>query len=296
MIKNIILEGFPCFAVDAGLNNLEAINHIYGPNGSGKTTISEFLTTLSPEGNQAVHWEGDPDTIRVYNRNYARSVFARPEGEEPGVFLLGEDSAETLKKIDDLTEKQNELNEKLANYKADHTNTADELETEKKALQEKIWERLDSIPDVLRQKMPKTKGNKRKCLEEALRVASEPYNPQDGTFDSLEKMANDLNQMSETESAISTFPGPPSAFRNAQGFYSLLSKPIVGSADVPLSALVNSLSNSDWVREGIDYLNDQHNTNNICPFCQQEVSEELKSKIESLFDARSEERRVGKEC
>lgn len=285
MIKNINLEGFPCFAVDAGLNNLEAINHIYGPNGSGKTTISEFLTTLSPEGNQAVHWEGDPDTIRVYNRSYARSVFAKPEGEEPGVFLLGEDSAETLKKIDALTAKQNKINEKLANYKADHTNTAEELETEKKALQETIWERLDAIPDVLRQKMPKTKGNKRKCLEEALRVASEPYNPQDGTFDSLEKMANDLNQMGETESAISAFPSPPSAFRNAQGFYSLLSKPIVGSADVPLSALVNSLSNSDWVREGIAYLNDQHNINNVCPFCQQEVSEELKSKIESVFDA-----------
>lgn len=60
----------------------------------------------------------------------------------------------------------------------------------------------------------------------------------------------------------------------------LLTK-IIGKEDVEIGALIKKLDNSDWVKDGVGYLNI---TKNQCPFCQQEVSEKLKAEIESFFD------------
>lgn len=61
----------------------------------------------------------------------------------------------------------------------------------------------------------------------------------------------------------------------------ILKEKIVGKEDIEIAKLINRLDNSDWVREGLQYL---ETTEDICPFCQQDISENLKSEIEDFFD------------
>ncbi|MCY4523107.1 MAG: AAA family ATPase, partial [Halobacteriovoraceae bacterium] len=62
----------------------------------------------------------------------------------------------------------------------------------------------------------------------------------------------------------------------------ILSENIVGKKDVDIARMIEQLGNSDWVRQGKNYLdqNDEH-----CPFCQQNVDEEFIKQLESYFDA-----------
>ncbi len=43
---------------------------------------------------------------------------------------------------------------------------------------------------------------------------------------------------------------------------------------------IEKLKNSDWVKKGFDYLNEE----NKCPFCQQEISQELIKNLNKVFD------------
>ena len=61
----------------------------------------------------------------------------------------------------------------------------------------------------------------------------------------------------------------------------ILKTKIVGKEDVPIGALITKLGNSDWIKQGLGYL---EQTENQCPFCQQSVVATLKAEIESVFD------------
>ncbi|MDR0481723.1 MAG: AAA family ATPase, partial [Cellulomonadaceae bacterium] len=58
MLTDIYLSGLPCFGANAALQDLTKVNYIYGPNGSGKTTISQALATLAPATMAMTTWKG----------------------------------------------------------------------------------------------------------------------------------------------------------------------------------------------------------------------------------------------
>lgn len=47
MITEVDLSGTPCFAPGTKLTGLRTFNFIFGPNGSGKTTISNHIGTMN---------------------------------------------------------------------------------------------------------------------------------------------------------------------------------------------------------------------------------------------------------
>ena len=101
MIELIEVGNESCFKENMQLSELSKINYIFGPNGSGKTTISELLATNDTENRSSIHWlHNETKTIKVYNYHSARTTFTKTDGEEPGVFLLGDDSKEKRDKIE----------------------------------------------------------------------------------------------------------------------------------------------------------------------------------------------------
>ena len=42
MITEVDLSGTPCFAPEAALKDLKKVNFIFGPNGTGKTSITNI--------------------------------------------------------------------------------------------------------------------------------------------------------------------------------------------------------------------------------------------------------------
>lgn len=71
---------------DASLDNLKSVNYIFGSNGSGKTTISEYLRTGMTEDGSRVEWEGPSRPVLVYNQRYIDGIFQN--SSVPGVFTL----------------------------------------------------------------------------------------------------------------------------------------------------------------------------------------------------------------
>ena len=114
MIESIEVGNESCFKENMQLSELSKINYIFGPNGSGKTTISELLAANNMEEKSSIHWLHDGvKTIKVYNYHSARTTFTRANGEETGVFLLGDDSKEKHDEIKKLEKDQEKSSQKI---------------------------------------------------------------------------------------------------------------------------------------------------------------------------------------
>lgn len=61
----------------------------------------------------------------------------------------------------------------------------------------------------------------------------------------------------------------------------LFEKVIIGSNENPITQFISGLKNSDWVKQGLNYLD---NTNQKCPFCNQSISKEFEKEIRDYFD------------
>ena len=88
MLQNIEIRNAPAFGVPSTLQigELSGIDVIFGPNGSGKTTISRALANPSLFGGADLKWNSDTEAfeIRIYNCDYARNNFSE-SGDVPGV-------------------------------------------------------------------------------------------------------------------------------------------------------------------------------------------------------------------
>ena len=106
MIEKITIKKVATYD-DNGIvvSDLKKVNFIYGANGCGKTTISNFI--YNPTDNNfnlcSLNWQnGVSISTLVYNKEFRKRNFGN--GKLGGVFTLGEATAEQVKVIEDKTE------------------------------------------------------------------------------------------------------------------------------------------------------------------------------------------------
>src|SRR5690606_41671191 len=82
------------------INNLDKINFIYGANGSGKTTISNYLKNTSDTkySSCSLDWYDSEIDILVYNKVFRDENFST--GKLNGIFTLGKATKEEIENID----------------------------------------------------------------------------------------------------------------------------------------------------------------------------------------------------
>ena len=285
MIRSVSLSGFPCFGDGEILRDLTTVNYVFGPNGSGKTTISQSLTSVA---NSHIDWASGPRTVKVYNRDYVRNAFTK--AEERGVFLLGEDSKEAFDRIKELQKEHQKAAGKIDGLQGSIEEAQQELEVKRKDLADKVWERRSDIPEVIRREMTGLNGKRNQCLELTLAKAAEFPHRGEETFESLTPKAEVAFSKEIDEQP--PIPSAPVLTWDEGNLRQALSTPIIGSADVPLADMIERLGISDWVREGVDHLHDPQNSSALCPFCQQTASEELSDQLARVFDDTYQEKRV----
>lgn len=290
MIRSVSLSKFPSFGDDEVLRDLTTVNYIFGPNGSGKTTISRSLTpNLNGIYNDYSHvnWDSQLQTVKVYNRDYVNRTFTK--AEERGVFLLGEDSKETSDQIKKLQGEIQKATEKITACE-DHVSQAEEqLEAKRRDLADKIWERREVIPQEIRVQMTGLNRGRVQCLERTLEKAAKFPDRGEETFESLAPIAEvTFSEEIDEQPPIHLVPD---LTWDEEKLRVALRTPIVGSADVPLADMIDRLDISDWVREGMDHFHDPRNSSMLCPFCQQTVPKNLKGQLAQLFDETYEEKR-----
>jgi wobble nucleotide-excising tRNase len=120
MIESIEIKNVASYdSKGVSIENLRKVNFIYGANGSGKTTISNFLNDQEdarfPECK--IKWlSGDKLDTLIYNKEFRERNFGK--GVVDGVFTLGEATKEQIEEIinktDVLDKKVKKINKKAS--------------------------------------------------------------------------------------------------------------------------------------------------------------------------------------
>lgn len=286
MLEHLRLRGAPAFdaATGADIGPLKPVNFLFGPNGSGKTTISRAFADPSQFAGTTLDWDSPTGIlgVKVYNRDYVNETLT-PAGHLPGVFLLGKTSVEIQTEIDKLTGPSGSIaatKESVTRHGDSLAKKQEEIAVVRDELKEAAWAKRSLVPAELGEMFTGYNNSKERLLDYLLKVAAaSPTASED--FDALKVEAAAV--FADNAQPIAELPlGRPIRLEDIPGF-DLVGTPVVGSADVRLAPLIQQLQNADWVQHGRHYL-DQ--ADGLCPFCQQGVPANLAEQLDAYFDTR----------
>ena len=278
MIEKIQISNVASYT-NSTILELSKSNFVYGANGSGKTTISRIIATPSSYSYCTINWQsGIPLKTIVYNSDFVRDNFSQSEIVK-GVFTLGENRVEIEKQIADAKAEIDKINLKIASKNSLLSEKRIELDQKESEFLEVFWKTEDKYDDSFKNILTGYRNSKQKFKEkvksefQARKSNSKPIN-----IDELKSQYKSIfNSDRRLIARISVINIDFS--RHEQN--PILPKKIIGSQDVAISNLIQELNNSDWVKQGQYYL---AQSNNQCPFCQQQISNDLDEKLKKYFD------------
>lgn len=248
---------------------------VFGLNGAGKSTISDFLYNVERYPSCSIKIEGEYTPI-VYNQTFIDENFLESSAQK-GVFTLSKDNADLENRIFEKTQLRDRLREeyqKIDDKKTVVVNTKNDMET---STVDSVFEQKHAIektvlkPFLVGFKKPKSKFyNKVKSYSGALPT-------------SISALCDEyltLKKFDETAPVKISLPAPPQLSKES---INQLLEPIVGSSNSQLSDFIKELGNMDWVKRGADsYLK---NEQDYCPFCQSEtINDKFRYELLSLFN------------
>ena len=285
MIESVTIANTASYVTKpAILTGLRRLNFLFGANATGKTTITRVIADPKGFPTCAVTWTGGVvlETM-VFNRDFVERNFNQPS-ELKGVFTLGETNIDILKKIAaakrDLDASEQEIARLTVALNGDENSSGKrgELAQLETTLQTVCWikkQRHDAkFSEAFKGLRSSAERFKNRILQER-RSNSAP-----------------LKSLVDLEARAQTVFGPtPMVERRMSPINTLaliehesnnvLTKPVVGKEDVDIAEMIQKLRNSDWVREGRVFY---ENNDGSCPFCQQETPQALTKSLNDYFD------------
>ena len=285
MIENIRIKNVASYgAQEEHVSSLSKFNFIYGPNGTGKTTISRIIADVAPYPDCSVTWRGPaPLQALVYNRDFIERNFNQPD-DLKGIFTLGEKDKDTLDRVDVAKRALDAVIEDIATL----TRTLEghggvggkraELQELEARFEEQCWVLKQKHDQTFKGAFSGARGKKRdfkgKILSEHSKNISAVV-----PLSELEDRAKVL--LGDTPQSVSLLTSPSFQALLESASSPVWAKKIVGSADVEIAQAIQGLGNSDWVRQGLPYYGANDGT---CPFCQQQTDERFASALAEYFD------------
>lgn len=283
MISKIVLNGVASYKKEAVLDTDKKVNLLYGLNGTGKSTFSEFLYDQTGARFSQCSIEGleENDTVLVYNQKFVQDTFYEPEGIH-GIFTLSKGNADAQKVIDTtsaevkkLTEQKRKIEEKKTKDEQKHLG---EIEEYKKQVW-KIKTEYTGGDRVLEFCLDGLKGNKDTLFKHIVSL-EKPEGELDYSVDDLKKEAQQLQGEAQSRQLLLKVLINVEDIEQSE----LLSKVIVGNNNSSVASLIETLGNSDWVNTGIKYVHID-GEKGVCPFCQQKtITQNFLEQINAYFD------------
>ncbi|WP_163008115.1 AAA family ATPase [Pseudomonas viridiflava] len=282
MITELNINGVASYKSKSILSPTRKTSLIYGLNGAGKSTISEFLYNQSePRFAKCSVRLSQPCDFLVYNQSFLNDYFYE-EDNLKGIFTLSKENKVALQQIEAETK---ELDKHRAaqqeNSAASSANSA-KLDQEKSKASTKIWEIKtkyaggDRVLEFCLDGLKKTDLLFQHVLGLPLPEAAPDY-----TADDLKTEASSI----EGEGAVTYNKSPniSAGWLSIEG-NSLWSKIIVGSQEGSVAEFIAKAGNFDWVKEGLQFVSNDKDQQE-CPFCQQEtITKSFIDSISSVFD------------
>ncbi|HAO5986711.1 TPA: AAA family ATPase, partial [Listeria monocytogenes] len=277
MIEKISLNNIATYKKNVDIIP-KKLNFIYGSNGSGKTTISNFLGGYEDSIDSSIKISSGEQEIISYNKKFVTKNFSNLS-DVPGVFTLGEDSKGLQERLNYLSkviiEKQDKIDKKLSAISV----LDSEIKSERDSLNKGCWKKQQVIGEHFGQALVGYRNSKEKFANECISQYRLPIRED---VDSLEKVKEkyDIAYSKETE-VYKTYDSISIPDIEKKESNEILQKIITGSQDSPFGDVIDYLGNSDWIREGLAYAD---KNNNKCPFCQQDLHDSIKDELTSYFD------------
>lgn len=269
----------------ARLNDLRSINYIFGANGSGKTTISRVIAGEQSYDHCQLVWQGGSLLERmVYNRDFVDRNFNQ-DGPLQGVFTLGENQVEAEREIARLRPEIDRVNGQISslNIQLDGEDSQFGKRTELSALEpvlrDKCWKQKELHDAYFKEAYAaaSVRGNRERFKEKVL-VEQTSNTAELLSLDELKQKAQTI--FSNNLERVASLESFPIVNLLAIEGNTLLQKVIVGNQDVDIAALINRLGNSDWVKQGRQYHEQEPG---ICPFCQQSTDKQFAEDLTAFF-------------
>lgn len=285
MITKVKLNDVASYKKPAVLETDMKINLIYGLNGTGKSTFSDFLYKPNDEDFKSSSIEGlNPDEeILVYNQTFIQDNFYQPEALK-GIFTLSKENKEAETKISNAEKEINSLDAQKKQKQADLKSENETISTKQEEAKNKVWEIKKNYTGgdrVLEFCLEGYRNDGHKLLN-YIETLTKPDTKPTQTTDNIKEEVQALSgENAQKYSALELIAFDANEIEEDQIF----KKQIVGNENSSVSGLINKLENSDWVKEGLKYLPTQIETKNeACPFCQEQtISTQLLQSIKEYF-------------
>lgn len=283
MISKIVIKGVASYRKEAILETDKRINLLYGLNGTGKSTFSEFLYDHTGLRFSQCRIEGleDNNTVLVYNQKFVQDTFYEPQGIH-GIFTLSKGNVEAQKVIDNASAEVKKLTEQKKKIEENR------IKDEKKYLsgieehKNQVWKIKTEYAGgdrVLEFCLDGLKGNKDTLFNHLISIEN-PEGKIDYSIDDLKKEAQQLQGEVQSRQLLSKAIVNVDEIEKSE----LLSKVIVGNKNSTVATVIEKLGNSDWVNIGIKYVHIDGDKG-VCPFCQQEtITQNFLEEINAYFD------------
>nr|WP_286313360.1 AAA family ATPase [Mammaliicoccus lentus] len=289
MIKKISLQNIATYSNYVEINP-KKVNFIYGSNGSGKTTISNLIGNFNNSDDCVIETENLSNTsILVYNKKFVEQNFSQSDEGLKGIFTLGEESIHLQDKLKELRIKKQDNNDEIHTKKNTISRFEYEIEERKNIIKDKTWNVQQEVSKDFPKALVGYKNSKQKFLDQCIKIYSKYSfeNLEENSVDSLEKLKEKYNISFSTDIQLyEKFSINDMTNIIEIEITNLLEKVIIGSNDSPMGQVIRALKNSDWVKQGLDYLDD---SNQNCPFCNQSISKKLEQEIKDYFNEEYEQ-------
>ena len=283
MISKIVLNGVASYKKEAVLETDKKVNLLYGLNGTGKSTFSEFLYDQSQARFSQCRILGleDNDTILVYNKKFVQEIFYEQQGIQ-GIFTLSKGNAEAQKAIDNANAEVKKLIEQKRKIEEKMTKDGQKHLGEIKEYKKQVWKIKTEYAGgdrFLEFCLDGLKGNKDTLFKYL--VSLEKIEVEiDYSVDDLKKEAQQLQGENQIKQILSKVLINIDDIEQSD----LLSKVIIGNKNSSVATVIKELENSDWVNTGIKYVHID-GEKGLCPFCQQKtITQNFLVQINAYFD------------
>ena len=287
MITKINLNNVASYKSLTALETDKKVNLIYGLNGTGKSTLSNYLHNQADEKYKSCSVEGldQNHEILVYNQTFIQETFFEAENLK-GIFTLSKENKEAETKISN-------AQKEIKKLESENEAKGKELETEKTSINQKqesaknaVWKIKTDYSGgdrVLEFCLDGYKGSKDNLFNHIVGLVKPTAKP----TKSIDDLKNDLQSISGDNAQKYSFLSDITFASQSVETETLFNKQIVGNENSTVSQLIKELGNSDWAKEGLQYLPEEETQENTtCPFCQEKtISNSLVESIKNYFDA-----------